>query len=189
LRNPQGYAVIRSPDGPLQEADTVTCSHCQRIVLVGGRIDPADLGGFCRQCMKHICGPCADKGICVPFVKKLETFEAKSRFHKAAGTILASLLIIILSGVPSLAADLWLTWADASSDETSFEVARATSIDGAYSTVATLAAGTTSYRDTLLTALQLYCYKLRSCNGSACSDYIGPFCAQARPLPGSKEFQ
>jgi hypothetical protein len=87
MRNPQGYAVINDPDGPLVESDTITCSHCQRIVFMKPGVTQ-DSGGFCRMCMKCICGPCVDVGSCTPFERKLEEFEYKSRFHEHVGTIL-----------------------------------------------------------------------------------------------------
>ena len=190
MRNPQGYAIVVDPEGPPKEADTVTCSHCQRLVFVGGYVDPTELGGFCRMCMKHICGPCADKGACVPFEKKLEEFERKARFHQAVGTILGSIVLFFFLSASAFSADLYISWTDASSDEDSFEIYRATSINGTYSLIATTAANVTSYRDgPLLTGLQLYCYKIRACNGGVCSAYLGPICATARQLPGSGQFQ
>lgn len=127
MRNPQGYAIVVDPEGPPKEADTVTCSHCQRLVFVGGYVDPTELGGFCRMCMKHICGPCADKGACVPFEKKLEEFERKARFHQAVGTILGSIVLFFFLSASAFSADLYISWTDASSDEDSFEIYRATS--------------------------------------------------------------
>lgn len=72
-----GYAVIVGPDAPTKEWDTITCAHCNRIVRC--RTDP---GGFCRCCMKPLCGPCADKGVCTPFEARLDAYEKRERFRR-----------------------------------------------------------------------------------------------------------
>jgi hypothetical protein len=74
---PQGYAIVVEPYAPVKEFDTITCSHCQVIVFLRPTPDgkQQDQGGFCRQCMKPVCGPCADHGACKPFEKKLEEYE------------------------------------------------------------------------------------------------------------------
>lgn len=69
----KGYAVIVDPSAPTREIDTITCFHCQRVVFL--KVPGSDVGGFCRCCMKAICGPCADQGQCLPFEKKLEQYE------------------------------------------------------------------------------------------------------------------
>lgn len=85
MRNAGGYASIVGPD-PTVEIDTFTCVHCNGVVFVRER---ADMGGFCRQCMRHICGSCADSGECTPFLKAIEKSEeagAKRRqLEKALG--------------------------------------------------------------------------------------------------------
>lgn len=89
MLKPGGYAVWTGPGGVEKERDSITCSHCQRVVFLkpghasvgdveasGG--DPKhDIGGLCRGCMAHICGPCADDGRCVPFLKAIEKSEAE----------------------------------------------------------------------------------------------------------------
>jgi hypothetical protein len=188
MRSPGGYAVISDHHG-IREWDTFTCCHCQRVVQVMTRCDPSDLGGFCRMCMKNICGPCADLGSCTPFEKKLEIYERKTRLHEAMGLVLRVFVLWCLLSTTAQAAELFLSWTDASSDETSFEVERATSLGGSYANIATLAVGITTYRDTLLTADQEYCYKIRACNSAGCSSYIGPVCQRAKQLPESGEFR
>ena len=78
MLRPGGYAMRIDPSGTT-ERDTITCSHCSRILFVKPRQDPSTLGGFCLKCMRHICGPCVDKDTCVPWEKKLEQFEAAAR--------------------------------------------------------------------------------------------------------------
>jgi hypothetical protein len=74
----QGYAVVADPERPTQEWDTLTCAHCSRVVFV-----QRDPGGFCRVCMKNICGPCADRGRCDPYEKKLERAERQAALWRA----------------------------------------------------------------------------------------------------------
>lgn len=75
MRNAQGYAVIVEPDG-IRESDTFTCNHCQHVVHVKAYADPAELGGFCTLCSKHICKYCLGKG-CMPWEKKMELMERR----------------------------------------------------------------------------------------------------------------
>lgn len=85
MRSPGGYAVITGPDGT-QEADTFTCKHCQKIVHTRPLTDgTGDAGGLCKCCMGMICGPCVDRGICVPWEKAFEKIEARDRFLRSAG--------------------------------------------------------------------------------------------------------
>jgi hypothetical protein len=85
MRRPQGYATIFEPDKPLQEIDTFTCGHCNRVEHVQPRCKPEDLGGLCKQCMKLVCPRCNAIGICDVFEKKLERIEARDRFLRQAG--------------------------------------------------------------------------------------------------------
>lgn len=82
-----GYAVIVDPDARhALESDTVTCSHCQRIVALhdkGRRLESVVV--HCHQCDKYICVPCAESARCEPFEKKLEELEGRSRLFAAAG--------------------------------------------------------------------------------------------------------
>lgn len=84
MRNAGGYAVTTGPDGVV-ERDTITCGHCQKVVFIPPKADPADLGGLCKMCMTHICEPCVGKMKCTPFERQLETMEAKGRMLKAMG--------------------------------------------------------------------------------------------------------
>lgn len=63
--------------------DSFTCNHCNRVTFVQARQDPSDLGGFCRVCMRHICGPCADLGACTPYEREMELAEARDRFLRS----------------------------------------------------------------------------------------------------------
>ena len=62
-----------------------------------------------------------------------------------------------------------LSWTDASTDETSFEVKRATATDGPYAQIAELPAGTTTYQDTGLAASTTYFYRVEAVNAGGSS--------------------
>lgn len=88
MRNPQGQATLvgpkfigKTPAAPTalqteNECDTFTCGHCQRIVHVPVRCDPADLGGLCKCCMRLVCPNCVGKS-CTPWEKAIEAMEAR----------------------------------------------------------------------------------------------------------------
>ena len=88
MRRPQGYAVVVDPATTTVERDTFTCAHCQRIVFVKPFASASDSGGWCGNCAKPICGPCADLCTCVPFERKLERYERAHRFATSAGLVL-----------------------------------------------------------------------------------------------------
>lgn len=85
LLRPGGQLVISRDDGQVREYDTATCHHCSTIIIFRPN---ADIGGFCRQCMKTICGPCADKGSCTPFEEKLAREEEADIRRRALSRIL-----------------------------------------------------------------------------------------------------
>lgn len=73
-----------------------------------------------------------------------------------------------------------LAWSDHSSDETGFGIER--SLDGSnFSLLTTVAAGTTTYSDTGLTAGQTYWYRVSAYNGSLSSGYSNTASATTEP--------
>ncbi|MEI9921933.1 MAG: fibronectin type III domain-containing protein [Bacteroidota bacterium] len=64
-----------------------------------------------------------------------------------------------------------LTWTDASSTETGFEVERSTTSGSGFTLVTTTAANATSFNDTGLTATTTYYYRIRSVNAGGGSSY------------------
>lgn len=90
---PQGYACItdRATGKVLNECDTMTCSHCQRIVHVPAGKKIEEVGDICRGCMGVICRRCADKRagrvpdiassgsgpVCITFMRSIEREEDK----------------------------------------------------------------------------------------------------------------
>lgn len=59
-----------------------TCCHCNTVVIVPQRAAAEDCGGFCLRCMKPICKRCTAAGVCVPFERQLEQYEARMRLRK-----------------------------------------------------------------------------------------------------------
>jgi hypothetical protein len=102
MRRPGGYAVITAA-GPtpvvldrglsradmrnegIMEIDSFTCHHCNRIVHVLPRCDPANLGGHCKRCDKLICPSCYGKGDCTPWEKAMEKAEASYHARRSYG--------------------------------------------------------------------------------------------------------
>jgi hypothetical protein len=79
-----GYFRKTGPNG-VEEGETFTCAHDQRLVRVPPRADPAAMGGVCKVCMGLICPRCVASGKCDPFEKKLEREEARGRLLRSAG--------------------------------------------------------------------------------------------------------
>ncbi len=80
MRRPQGYGIETRDGKVIGEEDSFTCGHCNTIVFVKPRQDPADMGGLCKLCMRLTCPVCAGKASCDPFEKKLERMESRDRF-------------------------------------------------------------------------------------------------------------
>jgi hypothetical protein len=74
-----------------------------------------------------------------------------------------------------------VSWTDASSDETGFEVQRRSG--GAWTDVATRPADATGYSDSGLTEDTTYEYRVRACNAEGCSAWAGPASATTDPAP------
>jgi hypothetical protein len=88
-RRPQGgWLCVTNTDGTIDEADTFTCAHCQKIVPCRAKQNLDDLGGFCRLCDRLICSRCVGRD-CVPFLKAIEAAEEKEyrrrQFEQMAG--------------------------------------------------------------------------------------------------------
>ncbi|MBL7699543.1 MAG: fibronectin type III domain-containing protein [Chitinophagaceae bacterium] len=68
-----------------------------------------------------------------------------------------------------------LTWTDNSSNETGFEIVRATSANGTYTPIFTAAANATSYNDSALSPNTTYYYKVRAVSNGGESVFTGAF--------------
>ena len=75
------------------------------------------------------------------------------------------------------AAELTVTWSDASTNEDGFKLERKTGTAGSYAQIATLPANTTGYVDTAVTAGTTYCYRVRAYNAAGDSAYSNEDCA------------
>jgi len=94
-----GSFTILDAEGSPFVRDTVSCGHCQRVIVVKpGTASTVYLtfdrqswtwkeeaGAFCRVCMRPICLPCCDLGRCLPWEKTLEASEARDRLRRSAG--------------------------------------------------------------------------------------------------------
>lgn len=99
---PKGYATIVEPGRPTVELDSIACFHCGRVVFLKAEqytvVDKRkpgakpldcgasqDIGGFCRVCMRSICGPCCDIGSCTPWEKQMEAMERREQVRRGLG--------------------------------------------------------------------------------------------------------
>lgn len=71
--------------GPHVERDTLTCGHCQLIILVKPGNGVSTAVPFCRGCMTYVCEVCSGKAECRPWEKQLEAIESRGRFFKSLG--------------------------------------------------------------------------------------------------------
>jgi hypothetical protein len=85
MHRPGGYLIGHGPDGLVEERDSFTCSHCNRVVWVGVKERAADIGGFCKCCTGLICGPCVDAGTCTPLEKQLQAMERRADTLRSYG--------------------------------------------------------------------------------------------------------
>jgi hypothetical protein len=94
MLRPGGYFVSTDPDptksrgqSAVVESDSITCGHCNRIVLVPPMCKPQDMTyALCWGCRRHICLACdterARTMTCDVIEKKLERWEANDRFRR-----------------------------------------------------------------------------------------------------------
>lgn len=82
----QGWASLtdRETGKVVAECSTTTCAHCNAITHVKAKARPEDIGGLCKCCMGLICPRCVG-GDCVPFLKKLENWEARHEARRSYG--------------------------------------------------------------------------------------------------------
>jgi len=86
VRRPQGnLSIFMEEDGETRNYDTFTCAHCQYITVVKPRMDPADMGGLCKQCMGLICRACVAYGQCTTWEAQMEKIESRDRFRRQCG--------------------------------------------------------------------------------------------------------
>jgi len=93
--------------------------------------------------------------------------------------MLFALAAVVVAAGPSVAdaAQLTLTWTDASGGQAASRIERKTGTTGTYALVAQQPAGVSSYVDTTVAAGTTYCYRVQAFDGIATSDYSNEACA------------
>ncbi|WP_080055422.1 fibronectin type III domain-containing protein [Spirosoma aerolatum] len=76
-----------------------------------------------------------------------------------------------------------LSWTDQSTNESGFELERATGTNGSFQKIADLPANTTTYEDKALADNTQYCYRVRAKNAAGPSAYTDPACATTPLAP------
>lgn len=84
IRTGAGYLLSddRASGGKLQEADVLTCAHCQKLLLGDSWRED---GGFCGRCCAPVCGRCADRMLtdgCTPFAKLIDRHVSHVEHHR-----------------------------------------------------------------------------------------------------------
>ena len=97
MLKPGGYFISTDPDPrkgtgqtAVVERDSVTCGHCNRIVLVKPMCQAHEMTyALCWGCRRNICLACdaerAKTLTCDVIEKKLERWEAADRFRREVG--------------------------------------------------------------------------------------------------------
>ncbi len=89
-----------------------------------------------------------------------------------------------LTAIAASSTQVNLTWVDASTSETGFQIERSLTSGSGFSLVSTAAANATSFSNTGLTANTVYFYRVRAINGSITSGYAPQATAStSAPLP------
>ncbi len=78
-----------------------------------------------------------------------------------------------------------VSWKDNSSDETGFELERASSLTALFQKIADLPANTSAYTDNDRTASTAYCYRIRAKNGDKVSGYSTAACVTTPAPPAT----
>ncbi|MCA4900649.1 MAG: fibronectin type III domain-containing protein, partial [Cytophagales bacterium] len=90
----------------------------------------------------------------------------------------------MLTAVAASSTQINLTWVDASTSETGFQIERSLTSGSGFSLISTAAANATTFSNTGLTANTVYFYRVRAINGSITSGYAPQATAStSAPLP------
>ena len=104
--------------------------------------------------------------------------EAGTRAFRATVLVCGFLALVGLASAAD-AAQLRLDWADNSSNEKGFRIARKTGTGGTYAEIVAKESNATSYVDTTVTAGMTYCYQVRAYNDAGNSAPSNEACATA----------
>ncbi len=69
-----GLEGLDCPEGSLAEAATITCAHCNTVVIMNP--DRSRARGHCHKCDAYVCDNPACHRDCTPFSKILDVTEA-----------------------------------------------------------------------------------------------------------------
>jgi hypothetical protein len=78
-RSLEGYLLKdhRASGGGMFESATLTCSHCQRQVILNP--DRSRSRGYCPKCDHYVCDDCEEvrvqTGVCYTFKQRMDDFE------------------------------------------------------------------------------------------------------------------
>jgi List-Bact-rpt repeat protein len=92
------------------------------------------------------------------------------------GRSAVALFAVLAAATPAAAAQLTLTWVDASGGQAGVRIERKTGAGGTYAEIAQQSPGVASYVDTTVTAGTTYCYRVRAFNTAGTSDYSNEAC-------------
>jgi hypothetical protein len=112
----------------------------------------------------------------VPLAGCISSRPGRIHGWRGCASVVVAVVLLALFGVAH-AAQLTLSWSDASTNEDGFKVERATGTTGAYGQLGTVAAGTSGYVDATVTAGTTYCYRVRAYNTAGDSAYSNAACA------------
>lgn len=76
MQKTEGYFSLILPDQPIFEKKTFTCSHCNKI-----KQWTDDGRHWCDTCDGTVCNECANDKECIPWKRRLDEAEARSRFR------------------------------------------------------------------------------------------------------------
>jgi len=113
----------------------------------------------------------------VTYYYRVSSFNAPgfSAYDSASATTTVAVTVPVapssLSASAQSSTQIFLTWADNSNNETGFQVLRATSSGGPFSSVYTSASNVTSYNDSGLASGVTYYYRVSAFNGAGSSSY------------------
>ena len=82
-KNPEDFLVVG--EGKMMEADTATCSHCQRVVIFSPTRKRERFR--CAKCARYICDPCEARrfltgGECASVQKQIQVMQEEAFLHE-----------------------------------------------------------------------------------------------------------